>query len=117
MEVAEKYGIPPTQYLGLGYEPWGETDRMLTLAHAELSALRCRCGCGQFMDESFDPALMGEWWVETDTCFAGAALDSFRRAHPEPPDGQTIVVRRGKKAEAEEAEFARMYARFPHLKG
>lgn len=96
--------------MGLDYPPWGETDRILALARARLRAMVCPCGCGQWADEAHDPASKSEWWVDTDTCYAGAALAQFHKDNPEPPDGQLVVVRRGGKASADASDYERLKA-------
>lgn len=104
--MAERYRVPPSTYLGLGYEPWGRTDFVLTQAREHLRGLLCSCGCGQYADVAHDPALMHEWQIETDTCFAGAKLEEFREHNQEPPPGQLVTVVRRSAADAAKSDAA-----------
>lgn len=100
--------MPPTTVLGLPYEPWGETDCLLVMARAALRDQICRCGCGQYIDEAHNPA--SKYTVDVVTCQAGAALERYRKEHPEPEPGQMVTVRRT-DAKSDAAEYASLKER------
>lgn len=88
IDVAQAYKVPPTTILQLPYEPWGETDCLLIMARESLRAALCSC-CGQYVDEAHDPNK--HWDVEVLKCYAGAAVETYRKANPEPSPGLLIM--------------------------
>lgn len=67
--------------MGLPWPEWGETDVALNGALHYLDSMSCPCGCGHTMDVAHDESTEGRWQVKVATCYAGAALGEFRRAH------------------------------------
>lgn len=71
---------------------------LLCTALDTLTALECRCGCGQYADIAHDPDTDGEWVVVDDEviCYAGAALERWRDddGHKGTEPGAQVFVRR-----------------------
>lgn len=83
--------MPPSQYLQLGYKPWGETDFRLTMALAAHEASLCGCGCGYPADVAHSDDTEGRWQVEVPVCYARAALDEFTEEHREDLDSGSLL--------------------------
>ena len=79
--------------LGLPWPEWGETDTTLLWAGAELRAMRCPCGCGQWSEEAHDPATEGCWDVEAIECYARKAITTFAEFEKLPPHALISVSR------------------------
>ncbi len=77
--------MAPSRYLrhlGLGHlQEHGETDALLVMAVHQLDALRCPCGCGQYVDQAHNPDTQGRWQPHVVDCYAGNALREFRKDH------------------------------------
>ena len=99
--------------LGLPWPEWGDTALLLLWAGAELRAARCPCGCGQWAEESLDPATEGHWGVDFEECYARKALHEFGESD-KPPAHALVRVRRVDPDDAEQvydpARAAQIYA-------
>ncbi len=79
--------------MGLPWPEWGETDYLLTQAYAVYRSKLCPCGCGHWVDDCLSEATDGRWQVEVDRCYARAAIEAFRDAHPDLDPGALVSTR------------------------
>lgn len=76
------------------WREWGETDRVLSLVLDTHENLLCPCGCGQWMPYAHDPDTDGAWEVDEGVvCYAGAALERWRKDNDQPEPGLMPLVK------------------------
>lgn len=95
MRRAAQVGVPPSQYLGLPWPAWCETDCLLDRAVAEHDRRLCGCGCGFWRSESHGDDADGEFVGVEDVCHARAAIDAKTAEFKgNMPPGLMVLVRR-----------------------
>lgn len=95
--------MPPSQYLGLPWPAWCETDCLLDRAVNEHDRRLCGCGCGFWHSESHGDDNEGEFVAGEDICHARAVIDKHTAAKAKKKDhayGLMVYARR--KAEGED---------------
>ena len=105
--MARDYRVPPSQYLGLAADRWGETDFLLTQAFDRLADLKCACGCGHWADVAHDDDRAEQWDVDDSTvCYPRRALDRYQADASDVEPGTLLAARPRADLMAEVAEVA-----------
>lgn len=90
LETAEKFGRPPSRWLGGLDGEWEVKDHLLTLA---LTIYRDGlCGCGKPLSVAHHPDNDGWYTARTTVCHSCAAVDRQRDQKEEQKPGEKVYA-------------------------